>query len=249
MERTKEINLLALAKVLLKKAWIVVLAAVVFGIGGYIYSAKFVTPMYEAGVLLYVNNSVQTDKQGNISASDLATSQRLVTTYIIILQSNPVMEKVAQELEHVYGNKLSGGQIRGMITAGALDETEVFSVRVKNADPVLAAQVANCVAAVAPKEIENVILGSSGKVVQEAKVPSAPVSPNKTRQAILMAVIGAALAIVAVVVRTLLDVRIKGEEDLALISSAPVLGFIPELTTSSTSHYSYTTIADKEVAK
>ena len=249
MERTREINLLALGKVVLKKAWLVVLAAVIFGIGGYMYTVKFVKPMYEASVLLYVNNSIHTDNQGDITASDLATSQRLVKTYVIILQSNPVMEKVSKELEHVYGNKLSGGQIRGMITASAVDDTEVFSVKVTNADPVLAAQIANCVAAVAPKEIENVITGSSGKVVQEAKVPSAPISINKTKKAILAAAVGAALVIAIVAVQALLDVRIKDEEDLAYISSAPVLGFIPDLTRSSESHYGYKTNADEEVAQ
>lgn len=240
MEKAKEINILALCKSLLRKAWLIVLCAVIFGIGGYIYTAKCVDPMYRSSVLLYVNNTVKNENAGNISASDLATSQRLVKTYIIILRSDPVMEKVAANLERNTGKKLSGGAINGMISAGAENETEVFRVSVSSTDPVLAAQIANSVAAVAPKEIEEVIIGSSAKVVQQATVAGAPYSPNKTRQAALAAVVGAVLAVAFVLIREFMDVRIKSEEDLAEICDAPILGFIPELNQESSTKYSYT---------
>lgn len=240
MEKAKEINILALCKSLLRKAWLIVLCAVIFGIGGYIYTAKCVDPMYRSSILLYVNSSARTDDKDNISSSDLATSQRLVKTYIIILRSDPVMDKVAANLERNTGKKLSGGAINGMITAGAENDTEVFRVSVSSSDPVLAAQVANAVAAVAPKEIESVILGSSAKVVQHATVAGAPYSPNKTRQAALTAIIGAVLAVAFVLVREFMDVRIKSEEDLAEICDAPILGFIPELNQEGSFKYSYT---------
>ena len=240
MEKAKEINILALGKSLLRKAWLIVLCAVVFGIGGYIYTDQCVDPLYRSSILLYVNNSATTDENDNISSSDLATSQRLVKTYIIILRSDPVMEKVADNLERSTGKKLSGGAINGMISAGAEDSTEVFRVSVSSKDPVLAAQVANAVAAVAPKEIESVILGSSAKVVQHARVAGAPYSPNKTRQAALVAIIGAVLAAAFVLVREFMDVRIKSDEDLAEICDAPILGYIPELGQETSTKYSYT---------
>lgn len=249
MEKAKEINILALCKSLLRKAWLIVLCAVVFGIGGYIYTDQCVDPMYRSSILLYVNNSAKTDDNDNISSSDLATSQRLVKTYIIILRSDPVMDKVAANLERSTGKKLSGAAINGMISAGAEDDTEVFRVSVSNTDSVLAAEVANAVAAVAPKEIEAVILGSSAKVVQQATVAGAPYSPNKTRQAALFAVIGAVLAIAFVLIREFMDVRIKSEEDLAEICDAPILGYIPELNMESSTKYSYTPQGNEEVGK
>lgn len=249
MEKAKEINILALCKSLLRKAWLIVLCAVVFGIGGYIYTDQCVDPMYRSSILLYVNNSARTDDNDNISSSDLATSQRLVKTYIIILRSDPVMDKVAANLERSTGKKLSGAAINGMISAGAEDDTEVFRVSVSNTDPVLAAEVANSVAAVAPKEIETVILGSSAKVVQQATVARAPYAPNKTRQAALVAVIGAVLAIAFVLIREFMDVRIKSEEDLAEICDAPILGYIPELNMESSTKYSYTPQGKEEVGK
>ena len=251
MEKAKEINILALCKSLLRKAWLIVLCAVVFGIGGYVYTDQCVDPMYQSSILLYVNNSIKADNADNISSSDLAVSQRLVKTYIIILRSDPVMEKVAANLERNTGKKLSAGTINGMITAGAENDTEVFRVSVSSTDPVLAAEVANAVAAVAPKEIETIIIGSSAKVVQNAKVAGSPYSPNKTRQAVLVAVVGAVLAVAFVLVREFMDVRIKSEEDLMEICDAPILGYIPELNYENTTKYSYTpqSADDEEVGK
>lgn len=251
MEKAKEINILALGKSLLRKAWLIVLCAVIFGIGGYIYTAKCVDPMYKSSILIFVNNSAKSDNNDNISSSDLATSQRLVKTYIIILRSDPVMEKVAANLKRSTGVELSGAAINGMLSAGAENDTEVFRVSVSNTDPVLAAQVANSVAAVAPKEIESVIIGSSAKVVQQATVAGAPYSPNKTRQAAIFAIIGAVLAVAFVLIREFMDVRIKSEEDLAEICDAPILGFIPDLGSESSNKYNYTPQTEKneEVGK
>lgn len=253
MEKTREINVLALLKALLRKAWIIVLCAIIFGIGGYFYTSHFVTPMYQSSILMYVNNTTKTDTQG-ISSADLATSQRLVRTYLIILQSNPVMEKVAQNLQQATGVQLSGGQIRGMVSADAVNETEVFSVSVTNADPVLAAQIANAIAAVSPTEIETVIRGSTAKVVQEATIPGAPSSPNVRQRTELAAAIGVVIAAACIILRELMDVRIKCEADLVLISDAPILGIIPELAQESDSQYAYAHTAsenqsDEEVAK
>lgn len=251
MEKAKEINILALGKSLLRKAWLIVLCAVIFGIGGYIYTAKCVDPMYKSSILIFVNNSAKSDNNDNISSADLATSQRLVKTYIIILRSDPVMEKVAANLKRSTGVELSGAAINGMLSAGAENDTEVFRVSVSNTDPVLAAQVANSVAAVAPKEIESVIIGSSAKVVQQATVANSPYSPNKTRQAAIFAIVGAVLAVAFVLIREFMDVRIKSEEDLAEICDAPILGFIPDLGTESSNKYNYTPQTEKneEVGK
>lgn len=248
MDGTKEIDLRRLGTALLKKAWLIILCAVVMGAAVFVYSKNFITPQYRTNISMYVNNTNVNQIQG-ISSSDLATSQRLVKTYIIILRSDPVMEKVAANLERSTGKKISGGTINGMISAGAEDDTEVFRVSVSNTDPVLAAEVANSVAAVAPKEIEAVILGSSAKVVQQATVARAPYAPNKTRQAALVAVIGAVLAIAFVLIREFMDVRIKSEEDLAEICDAPILGYIPELNMESSTKYSYTPQGKEEVGK
>ena len=60
-------------------------------------------------------------------------------------------------------------------------------------------------------------------------MPTTRSSPNYSMSAVLGFVIGAVLAITAIILAHALDVRVKSEEDLAEICSVPVLGTIPDV--------------------
>lgn len=224
MEKIVEVDLRKLFRACLQKWWLIVLCAVVAGVATYAYTALFITPRYITGTTFYVNNAQQSSDSQKISSSDLATSQRLVLTYVNIIKSDTVLEKVIAEADL----KMTPGQIRNMMTASSIDETEMFKVQISHTDPYMATKVANAIAAVAPSEITNILSGSTTKVVDRAKVPTSPYTPNRSRNATLGAVVGAAVAVIYIVMLTLLDVRVKSEEDLAALSNLPVLGVIPE---------------------
>lgn len=236
MEQKKKIDLFALGVVILRKIWLVVILAVVLGAVAYVYTDNFVQPLYQASVTIYVNNTVQNQSSSAVSAAGLATAQRLVTTYVTMIKSDTVLEKVAEEV----GDKVSAGAIRGMLTADSLNETEVFKVNITCGDPEMAAEIANAVAKVAPAEISYFVNGSSTKIVDYAKVPGGPISPNVTRNTIIGAVLGVGLAIAIVLLRFMMDTRIKDQVDLEQISKVPVLGTIPNFKYESKNDYEYT---------
>ena len=234
MDGTREIDLRRLGTALLKKAWLIVLCAVVVAAAVFIYSKKFITPLYRTNISIYVNNTNKGQNIG-ISSSDLATSQRLVATYIDVLKSDLVLDQVAQQLKL----NIPASVLRGMLMAESPEGTEVLTVYVTNADRFLAAQIANAIADVAPKAIAEIVVGSSAKIIDRAKVPTAPSSPNNTNNALSGGMVGVAIAVIGICLRELLDVRVKDEEDLAQICSAPLLGNIPDFNTQSKTGYSY----------
>ena len=235
MENVKEINLTEWLMALLRKAWLIVLCAVLAGAAAWAYTANFVTPLYSSSVTFYVNNTRSTTTTLGISSSDLATSQRLVLTYVNILKSDSVLDKVAQ----ILNDGTTTAQIRGMIDAASLDETEVFKVKITHPDPEKAAMIANTIADIAPGELERIVDGSSTKIVDYAKVPVAPISPSISRNVAIGVLIGVLAAVAVIILQVQLDVRIKTEDDLAAICSAPVLGVIPDLTQDSKEGYGY----------
>ena len=239
MENIKEIDLSEILTALMRKAWLIVVCAVVAGSLAFVYTANFVTPMYQSSVKIYVNNRQSSTDSTGISASDLATSQRLVATYIQFISTDTVLQGVSNSIFEEYGFGFSPASIRGMMSADALGETEIFQVTISNPNPEHAAIIANAIAEVAPDQIAYYKEGSSTKIVDYAKVAAVPYSPNKTKSIALGAVIGGVIAACMIAMQTLFDVRIKNEDDLAAISSAPVLGLIPDLTMEVKGNYGY----------
>ena len=225
MNETVEIDFKKLLMVLLKRIWIIVLCAILVGSMTLVYVSNFVTPMYTASVTMYVNNN-SGHASTSVNATNLAVALQLVKTYVNIIQSDRVLEKVKDEA----GLALSTGAIRSMMTASAVDETEMFSIQITSPNPEMSAKIANTIAEVAPIEIPAIIDGSSAKVIDYARVPTAPASPNVKTTTILGVLAGAVLAAAVIVLMTLLDKRIKDEKDLESICDIPVLGRIPDMT-------------------
>lgn len=217
-----EIDIRALMKALMKKAWIIVLCAVIAGAAFLGYTVAFVTPMYQADITFYVNNG---NKGGSVDSADLAVSLKLVNTYVNILKSDNVLEKVIETT----GLDITTEKVRGMLTAEVVDETEMFEVRVLSPDPEMSQKIANAIADVAPIAISAIINGSNATPVDYAKLPTSRHSPSYTRNTVIGVIIGVIGAVLVIVLQMLLDVHIKTEEDLTKICPIPVVGMIPDV--------------------
>lgn len=228
MEETIEIDLKELAKNLWKRAWIIVLCVAVLAVSTFVYTKTFVKPLYTAGVTIYVNNNSNRNNTNALSSGDLAVALRLVDTYVNIIKSDSVLSEVLEKT----GTKMTTDQVRKVLSAEAVEETEMFRVSITTPNPRMSADIANTIADVAPEKIAGIIEGSSAKVIDYAKVPTVRSSPSYTKNAIIGGLVGAVLAVAGIAVHMLLDMRIKREEDLTKICNIPILGKIPEMNES-----------------
>ena len=218
-----EIDLGKLFVLYLQHWWIILLCVVLGGLLMLGYTKLFVTPLYRASVTFYVNNSRNNQPVEAITASSLTASQQLVNTYMTIIKSETVRDKVAGAL----ADEITAADLQSMISTAQVEETELFRVFVKHPDPSVAAEIANQIGKIAPKELENFVEGSSTKVIDWAKVPEERFSPSYTRKTELGALAGAAISILVITLIHVLDVRIKEESDLTELFTYPVLGKIP----------------------
>lgn len=218
-----EIDLQKLLMTYLSKWWLIVLCTAAAALIALCVTCWFITPQYKASVTVYVNNARSDQQVEYITSSNLATAQRLVSTYINMIESDTVLEKVA----NASGVNITADQIRTIMSASQVDDTELFNVFITHKDPALAAQIANAVAKVAPGEIERFVEGSSTKIIDYAKVPEEPSSPSLLKNTVLGALMGVVAALLYLSLRFLMDVRIKDEEDLAALFALPVLAQIP----------------------
>lgn len=224
MEEVIELDIKQLLKGIWKRAWLVVLCAVLTAVISFVYTMNFITPTYKASVTMYVNNN--SNISNSVSSSDLAVALQLANTYVNIIQSDSVLEKVIEET----GLNLTSEQICQMLSAEVVDETEMFQVSIISPNPRMSKDIVNAIASIAPSEISRIIEGSSAKVIDYAKEPTSQYAPNYAVNTILGGAIGAAVVIIVIVLFIITDGRIRSESDLMRIGQFPVLGAIPDFT-------------------
>ena len=236
-----EIDLQKLFMRWLANWWLIAFCGIFFACGSLIYTKQCITPLYKANITAYVNNVRAGNQVESISSSSISTSKQLVQTYIRIISSDSVLNKVAETAKVDY----DANKIRGMLSAEQVGETELFKVYVSNADPQMATRIANAIAEVIPTEIANIVEGSSTKIIDYATVPKMRYTPSYTRNTVLGGIVGGVSAVALVTIAFLLDVRIKEAEDLVSQYDYPILGQIPNFDQVSTkrthkSGYGYT---------
>ena len=220
--KTTEIDLFRLAGYLWSKKYLILLSTLIAGFLylGFVYF--FVAPKYEAKITLYANNYNTSDVSTSITTNDISASVKLVNTYAAIIVSDPVIDEV---IENTGGGVSSEGLIHS-IQIDAVNDTEVFTVKVKNTDPERAAELANEIANVAPKKIESIVEGCSVKVISLAKTPQKAVSPSYSDSFVRGAFGGFVLILAILILLELLDTSIKSADDMKYWSY-PVLGTVP----------------------
>ena len=236
-ENDKElfIDLRQIFTALLHRAWLIVIVGLVAGIAMFVYTSFFVAPKYSSSVMLYVNNKAISMDDITISASDLSASQSLIDTYIVILKNRTTMEEVAEKS----GLPYRYDQLMGMVSTQKVEGTEVFKVTVTTEDPYEAAHIANCISEVLPLRIEEIIDGSSMRIVDSAVVNTGKVSPNISSDTIKAFAIAVFLAAAAIVLLAIIDDTIRTEDQISRNYDLPILAIIPDFDEKNKSSYYY----------
>lgn len=222
-EKVMEIDLKALVNIF-RKRWAWIAASTVAGFLILLMVSLFMLPRkYTSSVSLYVNNLTSVSLTGDVNINDINASQKLVDTYIVILQDDDVLQQVADELS----TPMTAKELSGAISMQSVNQTEVLQISAETVSPELSAEICNTLAAVAPSVLQRVVKAGSVEVIGAAKVPQNPSSPNVKRNALLGALIGLVLSVGASIMIYLLDNTVKGEEDLKNRLDVPVLGEIP----------------------
>ena len=227
-KETMEIDLLELFGVLLHKWWAIVLAVIIAGSAAFGYTYFLVDPLYKSSTLLYVNNSDISvgSTSFSISNADLTAAQKLVDTYVVILKSRTALNEVIKEADLDYTYE----QLKGMITASAVNSTEVFEVVVTSKDPNEAEHIANTIAFVLPDKIADIVAGSDVRIVDYAVVPAHRSSPSFSRNTAIGMLLGAIICAAIIILRYLLDENIRTEDYLTqTYPEIPLLSVIPDM--------------------
>ncbi len=180
--------------------------------------------------VLVIGQAQSVEGAATTAELNLARSYALqaVGSYVAIIPSSIVLQPVIDEL----GLPETTAALADLVSVSAAPGSTTISISVTDGKPGRAARIANAVAdsfaTVVAEQLERPSDTRRSIVridmIQPAVVPTAPSAPNRTVALIGGGLLGLAAGIVIIVLRTVLDARVRTIEDAAEATGAPVLG-------------------------
>ena len=232
-----EVNVKRLWDAALARSWLIVLVSLLCAVLVFVGTVLMVDPLYQSSAMFYVNNSSISvgDASLSIDSGDISASKSLVNTYIVILDTRETLSAVIDYA----GINRSVSEVRDMVEAKPIDETEVFRVVVTSASPKEADVIADAIAYILPKRISTIVEGTSAKVVDSPVIATRPSSPSYLMNTLIGFLIGFVFSAGFVVFQELFDRTVRGEEDINQVCKHPILAAVPDMSAPSkgSSHY------------
>ena len=225
-EQEYEIDLKEIAIVILDRIWIVISVGIACALLAGIITKVFITPMYTSTTKLYVIN--KQNSENNITYTDLQTGNLLTNDYIIQVKGTKVLSQVISELNLTD----TEDELASRITVSNPENSRFIVISVSDKDPVVAQQIASCVAEVSSDVVKEVMDLEKVNVAEEANLPLEKSSPNIKKNVLLGGAAGVLVSLLLIVVFYLLNDRIRTPEDVKRYLGLNTLGQIPVLESS-----------------
>lgn len=214
-----EIDLKELFLVLWRKAWIIILSGLLFGVAAFGYTSFLVTPLYDAQSMIYILSS----STSLTSITDLQLSSALTEDYVILGTSRPVIEEVIENLELDY----TYAEMVAMININNPSDSHVLQIQVTNESATTAMNIANEMANVVSDQVASVMATDTPRSVERAVLAESPSSPSVTKNTAIGILLGLVLSAGIIVVIYILDDTIKNEDDVVKYLGKSVLATLP----------------------
>lgn len=203
-------------------AWVLIIG-IIASVATALLCNFLIVPKYSSTAKLYVNTTQE--QSALLTQSDLTVAKSLVATYIVVIESDAVLERVADEA----GVPYTAEEIRDNIKASSISGTEAFSVTVSDPDSKVAKKLADAIVKIAPDEILRVVEAGSVKIIDS---PKEAVEPDSTGIALYTAIafiFGVVVSFVAFFLSEVMDVTVYTEEDLTRQFDYAIIGTIPNI--------------------
>ena len=215
-----EIDLIEILYALKKRALIILAALLAGALIAGVYTKLMITPLYSATSTVLVISKETT----LTSIADLQFGSQLTKDYSMLITSRSVLEEVLDNL----GLDMGYDALKGNVSIDNPSETRILQITVTNPDPQLAKELADELAAVSSEYIGDKMEVVPPKIIEKAEVPAAQSSPSMSRNVMLGALAGLALAAGVVILMTVMNDSIRSEDDIERYLNIPALASIPD---------------------
>lgn len=196
-------------------------------IGAAVAAATLVqTPEYQATNRVFVQVQTGSDVTDLNGGVDFASQQ--ISSYADLATTPFVLDEVITDV----GLDTSAAALAKDITVSVPEGTLIIEITATATDPETAAAIADSTAGNLRDRVASFASDGSAasielRVVSPAVVPTSPASPDVLRNAVLGGMLALVAGVAAALVRSLLNTRVTGVDDLRGAKGRTVLGIIP----------------------
>ena len=227
MQNQKDSQLEVDVLYLVKKLWLnkfkIIFTSLVFGLMAMLVSIFLLTPEYESSTKIYVVSKKDSDQE--ISTQELQAGSYLVNDYKEIILSSSVLSGVIEK----EGLSLTATELKKKVAVTIPTDTRVITISVMDEDPQVASDLANSLRQVASDKIKEVMDVKDVNAFEEAEPANQPSSPNLKKNAALGILFGGFVAVAGLLIKEVLDDRVRRAEDVEEVLQMTLLGLIPDV--------------------
>ena len=227
-EDNDTIDLLKLFEIVMKNIVWFIIVIILCGTVAYAGTTLLIDKTYSATATVIIVQNNNSNASQAVTYNDVQLSQKLVSTYTQILQSEAIGDSVVANLDLYDKYEIDTEKLNKMVEVKAASNTEVMNITATSKDPKLSADIANEMVSVFKKKIFDIMSVENVTVLNSAKIPTKPSGPSVLKNTAIGMMIGAVLCGIYAVIVLLTDTKVKTEEDVKKIFDYPVIGIIPE---------------------
>lgn len=213
-----EIDLGELFKFLKSKYKSIIICVLLGAVAAGLVTVFLMDRKYESAARIYPKPQV-TD--GVVNGTQINANNSMVNNYIEMLKGNNIQNQVADNLG------ISSGQVSGSVSITNVSNTQIIRISATTTDPQLSQKIVNEMIDTFTKVVGETLNVTNIAVIDEAEVPTSPVSPNLKRNIVLGALVGGAICVGIIFIRYMLDTHIHNKEEAEKYLDIPCLGSIP----------------------
>lgn len=213
-----DINFAALFHNIVRRFWIIILCAVIGASAAYTYVTFFVQPLYSSTATLYIGNTT-----GGINNNEIILSDSLAKDYEEIIKRPTILDDVAHQLDL----NMSASQLKSYISVNNVSDTRILDITVSTPDPTLSKSIADSICTVASSKFVDIVQVDYVSIVDFGSIGTVPSNINLKASMFLAAFAGVLICTLWIVVRTLMDDKIKTPDDVEHYLGLSVIGTTP----------------------
>ena len=220
----EEIDLVELLKMFWRKKNLIILITILFIGIGYIYTTRFITPMYTSTTTLVLASNNEKNKSNTTStAAEVAVNTKLVSTYSELIKSQKVLREVVADT----GINITEEQLKKEISIESVSSTSLINISVEDKIPENSSKIAKEIANVFTNKVAEIYNINNVQIVNQAEIPQGPSNINHKKDIVIFGLVGLLVSITYIIIANMLDTTIKSSEELDDIFGLPILASIP----------------------